>query len=165
MKILVLSDTHIPVAAPHLPPVIEEVARDCDACLHAGDSIEYSVIKRLGQLVQTYAVCGNMDDDDVRLKLPEKKIITLEGITIGLTHGRGAPDAVIANIDKIFADEYDKIDIFVFGHSHIATDEIINGKIYFNPGSPTDHIFAKKRSYGIIEINNKHITRKVINVK
>ena len=60
------------------------------------------------------------------------------------------------------AAEKDKIDLFVFGHSHIAVDQEINGKIYFNPGSPTDTIFTPKRSYGIIEINGKKITRRII---
>lgn len=162
MRILVLSDTHIPIAADALPAIIDEEARRADCCLHAGDLITYEVYEHLAKLVETHAVCGNMDDQPVIDKLPNKKIIKLEDVTIGLTHGRGAPDAVIPNVDKIFAHEYASIDMFVFGHSHIPTNEVINGKIYFNPGSPTDTMFAAKRTYGIIEIRGKKIIRKVV---
>lgn len=164
MRILVLSDTHVPVAAKNLPPIIEEEARRCDVCLHAGDMISYDIYNRLSELVQTYAVCGNMDDQTVIDKLPNKKIIKFEDITLALAHGRGAPDAVISSLDKIFEKEYNSIDIFVFGHSHIATDVEIKGKIYFNPGSPTDTMFAPKRTYGILEIHGKKIVRKVVSI-
>jgi putative phosphoesterase len=161
MKILVLSDTHIPVTTRSLPAVILETARKCDLCLHAGDFIGYEVYQTLNRVVKTHGVCGNMDEQDIIDKLPEKEVIQLDGVTIGLAHGRGAPDNVIASLDKIFHGN-NNIDIFVFGHSHIATDKEINNKIYFNPGSPTDTMFAPRRSYGIIEINNKKISRKVV---
>jgi len=163
MKILVISDTHIPVAVKNLPPKIEEAARRSDCCLHAGDMIEYGVFERLSQLTKTYGVCGNMDDESVAQRLPRKQVITLEGITIGLTHGYGAPDKVINSINRIFADEFDKIDVFVFGHSHLACNIKKNGKLYFNPGSLTDKIFSPKRTYGILTIDGKKISAKVVN--
>lgn len=165
MKILVLSDTHIPVAAKHLPAVIEEEARKSDYCLHAGDLTCYEVYERLSELAETYAVCGNMDDPSVFNKLPDRKIIKLENVTIALTHGRGAPDTVMTHVDKTFADQYASIDVFIFGHSHIPLDKEKNGKIYFNPGSPTDKIFASKRTYGILEIDKKKITRRIVTLE
>ncbi len=164
MRALVVSDTHIPNAAERLPPQLEEEARRSNCCLLAGDLVEYDVYERLAKLTTVYGVCGNMDDKDVRAKLPEKQVVKLDGITVGLTHGRGAPDKIIEHINKMFAAEMDTIDIFVFGHSHIAYDKEIDGKIYFNPGSPTDTIFAKRRSYGILEINGKKMTRRIINL-
>lgn len=162
MKILVISDTHIPVAAKALPAKIEEEARHADVCLHAGDLISYAVYERLCELTETYAVCGNMDDDDTIKKLPQKQIIKLGEITIGLTHGRGAPTSVMDNVKKIFAAQTAQIDIFVFGHSHVTCDIEENGKIYFNPGSPTDKIFSKKQTYGLLEIDGKKIKRRII---
>jgi uncharacterized protein len=162
MRILVLSDTHIPVAAKSLPAQVEEEARHCDACLHAGDLISYEVFERLSELTETHAVCGNMDDDPVEKKLPSKKIIKLGDITVALTHGHGAPTNVMDSVKKIFANETANIDIFVFGHSHVPCDIEEHGKIYFNPGSPTDTIFSKKRTYGILEIDGKKIKRRLI---
>jgi len=37
-------------------------------------------------------------------------------------------------------------------------------KIYFNPGSPTDTIFAPYQSYGILEINGKEIKRSIVKI-
>ena len=165
MRILVLADTHIPIAAQKLPAKIEEEARRSDYCLHAGDMIEYSVFERLSQLTNTYGVCGNMDDRSVIDRLPQKQIIDIDGIKIGLTHGHGAPNKVIESLNKIFADDIADIDIFVFGHSHIACNIERNGKIYFNPGSPTDKIFTLKRSYGIITIDNKKINAKLVDIE
>ncbi|MCM8820062.1 MAG: metallophosphoesterase family protein, partial [Candidatus Omnitrophica bacterium] len=61
-----------------------------------------------------------------------------------------------------FIDAFDEIDIFVFGHSHFPIDEEIDGKIFFNPGSPTDKIYAPYCSYGSLEINDKTIERRII---
>ena len=54
-----------------------------------------------------------------------------------------------------FSQEMEKIDLFVFGHSHRAFDEERDGKIYFNPGSCTDKVFTPQCSYGILEIEGK----------
>lgn len=162
MRILVISDTHIPIAAKALPARIEEEARHADCCLHAGDMTNYEVFERLSQLTKTYAVSGNMDDDIVAQKLPQKQIIKLEEITLALTHGHGAPLSVVDYVKKTFAAEYAGIDIFVFGHSHIPCDIEENGKIYFNPGSPTDKIFALKLTYGVLDITGKKIKRRIV---
>jgi len=162
MKILVISDTHIPVAADALPAEVEKEARNADVCLHAGDLINYEVFERLTQLTETYAVCGNMDDETAAKKLPQKQIIKLGGFTIALTHGRGAPATVINHVKKVFAAQAAEIDIFIFGHSHVPCDIEEDGKIYFNPGSPTDKIFALKRTYGLLEINGKKIKRRIV---
>lgn len=165
MRILVISDTHIPASAKALPKVIEEEAKKSDACLHAGDIVDYKIIENLSKLTKTYAVCGNMDDKEVASHLEIKKILKFDLVTVGLTHGRGAPANLIEYIDSIFTPEEKKdIDIFVFGHSHVPTDKEINNKIYFNPGSPTDIFFAPYKSYGILEINGKEIKRTIIKI-
>jgi len=164
MKVLVISDTHIPVAANALPSRIEEEARHADVCLHAGDLISYEVFERLCELTETYAVCGNMDNDDAVKKLPQKQIIKLGEITAALIHGRGAPANVRDYVKKTFAAQAAGIDIFIFGHSHVPCDIEEGGKIYFNPGSPTDKIFAARLTYGLLEINGKKIKRRIVNL-
>jgi hypothetical protein len=164
MKILVISDTHIPIAAKALPPRIEEEARRADVCLHAGDLVDYEVFERLCKLTKTYAVCGNMDNEDAVKKLPPKQIIKLGEITVALTHGRGAPANVMDYVKKTFAAQATEIDIFIFGHSHVPCDIEEGGKIYFNPGSPTDKIFAAKQTYGLLDINGKKIKRRIVNL-
>jgi hypothetical protein len=86
----------------------------------------------------------------------------VENINIGLIHGRGAPSNLIYFINEEFKKERENIDIFVFGHSHSPLNKKIDGKIYFNPGSPTDKIFAPYNSYGIIQIEDKTVNLKVV---
>ena len=47
------------------------------------------------------------------------------------------------------------MDVIVFGHSHSPVNELRDGILFFNPGSPTDKIFAKYNSYGILTINKE----------
>jgi len=164
MRILVISDSHIPTTAKKIPSVIEKEAKNSDLCLHSGDWTTYSTFISLNSLVKTYGVYGNMDDDSIKEKLPLKKIVSVEEITLGLTHGRGNPAKLLEYINKEFAGDFEKINIFVFGHSHMPFNKEINGKIYFNPGSITDTVFAPYRSYGILEIIGKDIKPRVVKI-
>jgi uncharacterized protein len=165
MRILVISDTHIPIVAKELPDVIENEAKRCDCCLHAGDFISYEVYEKLSGWTKTYGVQGNMDDVSVQKKLPEKQVLELEGVRIGLIHGRGTPSGLIDYIDREFSREKVLPDIIVFGHSHCALDKEIDGKFYFNPGSATDTIFASARTYGILEVSGgKIVTRRIVTI-
>jgi putative phosphoesterase len=165
VRVLVISDTHIPVAAKELPSVINEEAKKSDYCLHAGDLINNTVFQILSNLTKTYAVQGNMDNFDIKGKLPEKEIITIGEVKLGLIHGRGAPSSLINYINEKFSKDLKNIDIFVFGHSHYPFDKEIGGKIYFNPGSPTDRVFTPYCSYGILEIEKKTIKRRLIKIE
>jgi len=165
MKILVVSDTHIPIAADSLPTEIEKEAKNSDCCLHCGDFVDYSVFKTLNRWTKTYGVQGNMDNLTVRKNLPAKLIIKFEDITLGLTHGCGNPNNLIDYINKEFSEEFITIDIFVFGHSHLPFDKEINGKIYFNPGSLTDKVFTPYNSYGILNIKKNKIKRSIVKIE
>ena len=54
---------------------------------------------------------------------------------------------------KTFLKEFKNVDIIVFGHSHKPINEQKNGVLLFNPGSPTDNIFAPFQSVGILELD------------
>ena len=164
MRILVTSDTHISNQPTDLPSQIQEEAKKSDLCLHCGDFTSYQVYEDLNSLTKTYGVCGNMDTAEIRNKLPQKQILNFQGINIGLIHGGGNPANLINFIKDEFIDDYDKIDIFVYGHSHKPQDEEIEGKIFFNPGSSTDTIYSPYCSYGILEINNGDLKRRVVKI-
>ncbi|MFH1772326.1 MAG: metallophosphoesterase [Candidatus Omnitrophota bacterium] len=164
MRILVLSDTHIPASADELPKEIKIEAKKSDYCLHAGDFIEGKVFKLLSKWIKTYGVSGNMDRQELQKELPETQIIKLDNLTFALAHGKGDPASVVDYITRLFAADGNSIDIYIFGHSHIAFNEEIDGKIYFNPGSPTDKVFAPFRSYGILEISNSAFKRRIVKI-
>jgi len=164
MRVLVISDTHVPAVAKELPLIIQEEAKKSDCCLHAGDFIVASILQDLSRLTKTYAVQGNMDSFDLKKDLPEKAVIELGDVKIGLIHGRGSPATLMDYIKKEFKQQSSELDMIVFGHTHYPLDKEIDGKIYFNPGSSTDRVFAPYPSYGILEIDGKNIKRRIVKI-
>jgi len=160
MRIGVISDTHIPHAAPALPPEIYTALEGADMILHAGDIVRPSVLEDLRRLAKVEAVYGNMDGPELRELLPAKKIIKAGRFRIGLIHGSGAPFKLMETVKKEFPSS---IDVIVFGHSHSAVNESKEGILFFNPGSLTDKVFAKYNSYGILTVNGK-IEGKIIRI-
>ncbi|MBL7071328.1 MAG: metallophosphoesterase family protein [Candidatus Omnitrophica bacterium] len=151
-RIGVISDTHIPINAKKIPDEIYTAFKDVDLILHAGDLIELSVLNDLKKLADTQAVRGNMDSMETQRHLPVKKIIKVEKFSIGLIHGFGSPFNLMDRIKDEFSE---KVDAIVFGHSHAPANEVRDGILYFNPGSPTDKIFARYNSYGMLTVDKK----------
>ena len=161
MKILVLSDTHIPIAAQELPDEIYKAIEGVDMIFHAGDFIDASVLEKLKSLKETKAVCGNMDPKELCMTLNIKEVINIGKFKVGLIHGYGAPSEIMPTVRR----EFDKINALVFGHSHAAMNIKKDGVLYFNPGSPTDKIFASKNSYGILEVTDEKIEGAIIEIQ
>lgn len=158
MRILVLSDTHIPRVANDLPKRVYDEMPGVDMIIHAGDFVEDELYTKLKTLKETKAVYGNMDSMKLRNLLKDKEIIEVGKFRIGLMHGHGAPRDLLETVRGEFKD----VDAIVFGHSHVAINTVKDGVLLFNPGSPTDNIFAKNNSYGILEIDDKKITGKIV---
>lgn len=160
-KIVVLSDTHIPSQASELPTDVVNALRKADVCIHAGDFACKKAIDQIQSCVsKLIGVKGNMDDRGVTF--PEKVVTTIEGVTIGIMHGQGAPQGLLEYISKSFAKDKG-LDMIIFGHSHQPFNEVKNGIVYFNPGSSTDTVFAPVNTYGLIELDTKKIvSRKII---
>jgi len=151
MKIGVVSDTHIPTLVPEIPKALLAGLKGVDMIIHAGDILEIKVIEQLRRVCpDVKAVWGNMDPCEIRKELPEKEVISVGPHRIGVIHGRGHPDGLIDLVTEAFKNQ--DIDIFIFGHSHRPLNRRDGKKLYFNPGSPTDTIFAEYNSYIIIAI-------------
>ncbi len=150
-KIGIISDTHIPARASSLPKKVFEYFKDTDLILHAGDLETLDVLEELKKISKVISVHGNMDPYDIVSKLPSSLIIKINNFKIGLTHGKGAPEGIRQRILEEFNE---KLDSIVFGHTHQPFNEIENNTLFFNPGSPTDTIFANINSIGILKINN-----------
>jgi len=163
IKIGVISDTHIPVTTDKLPAGLLTALRGCDLILHAGDLIDLNVIEQLKKISKVEVVRGNMDQSDAQPVLKTKKTLHIAGKKICLMHGYGSPKKLTEVLKKEFLDQ--KPDIIVFGHSHAPMNQYIDGVLFFNPGSPTDTVFAPYRSYGIIEIDGKDINAKIYELK
>lgn len=149
MLIAVLSDTHLSDAL--LPPEVLDAFGGADMILHAGDLVDLQVLEQLSEVAPTLAVRGNMDHRDAAGSLPESRVIEAGGFRIGLTHGHGPPGGIIRRVRALF----DDVDCVVFGHTHQATIEKTGGVLYFNPGSPTDRVFARERTVGLLEVGEE----------
>jgi len=160
VRILVLSDTHIPRSAHDLPKQVYDEIENVEMILHAGDFVEKSLLEKLSALRETKAVYGNMDSVKLKEALNAKEVLQLGRFRVGLIHGYGAPSELMNTIKE----EFTSVDAVVFGHSHSAVNTVWDGVLYFNPGSPTDKIFASSNSYGILEITDKKIEGRIIKI-
>ncbi|MGE5630514.1 MAG: metallophosphoesterase family protein [Caulobacteraceae bacterium] len=149
MKIGVISDTHIRSSAKMLPNIIYQVFDGVDMILHAGDILIDEVIIELQSIAPVYAVAGNNDGYDMLQKYGVKKIIAAGGKRIGLTHGM-SKGRTYMNAYMEFID--DKVDCIVYGHSHKPHNEVIDGILFFNPGSPISRRFEPRFSIGLLYV-------------
>ncbi|MER6183734.1 metallophosphoesterase [Streptomyces sp. NPDC001652] len=136
MRLLLMSDTHLPKRAKVLPaPLLAELPR-ADVVLHAGDWVDTATLDLLerlsGRLVGVY---GNNDGPRLRARLPEVAYAELGGLRWGVVHETGPAQGREARCAARFPD----LDVLVFGHSHIPWDTTApTGLRLLNPGSPTD---------------------------
>lgn len=151
VRIGVLSDTHIPVAAREIPRKALELLGGVDLIVHAGDVLQLTVLEELQELAEVRAVYGNMDTRSVREKLPEIDTFEVHGFKIGIIHGAGPHYGIESRIRE----KFNQVDVIIYGHSHLPKNEIIDGVLFFNPGSPTDKIFTPHNSFGILTIDKK----------
>ncbi|MBD3169275.1 MAG: YfcE family phosphodiesterase [candidate division Zixibacteria bacterium] len=132
MKIFVISDTHVPERVKSLPDKILKEIQPGDILFHCGD---FTSKKAFNQLIQSgaefHGVFGNMDDYHLRSSMPERKVVTVKGKSIGLTHGWGSPEGLAERVYKSFEH---KPDVILFGHSHIPLSKKIGDTLMFNPG-------------------------------
>ncbi|HNX82099.1 MAG TPA: metallophosphoesterase family protein [Candidatus Omnitrophota bacterium] len=153
MRIGVISDTHIPDRAKEIPQKALEAFKNVDMIIHVGDLVEMSVLKQLKSVcAHVRAVAGNMDPAEIKNKLPERDVFKVLGHTIAVVHGWGAP----GKIQEVIAAALKEAnpEVIIFGHSHTPCNETHDGILFFNPGSPTDNLFAPYLSVGILEIND-----------
>jgi len=151
MKIGVLSDTHIPTIARSLPPAVFEIFKGVGLILHAGDIVELSVLDELRTIAPVEAVAGNMDDSEIHLNLPVKKVIPIGRYSVGLIHGKYRIDIQKEMIRK----EFDNIDLIVYGHSHTPFWGRVGGVHFLNPGSPTDKRHAPYNSVAVLDVGDE----------
>ncbi len=148
MRIAVLSDTHGNLSwAEKLMPMFDSV----DAVIHLGDCVGDA--KRLEEMIKCpiYYIAGNCD---IMSNEPRVLVKHFNGVKIFAVHGdRYSVDRDLLALSAA-AREQDA-EICLYGHTHIPDITPYYGVWFVNPGSMSRPRGMAKRSYAIIEIDNK----------
>ncbi|HET7399057.1 MAG TPA: metallophosphoesterase [Intrasporangium sp.] len=135
MRLLLISDTHVPQRARALPDQVWREVGQADVVVHAGDWVAPQLLDELeARAARVLGVWGNNDGPELRQRLPEVACDVLGGVRLGVVHETGPSTGREARMRARWPD----LDVLVFGHSHIPWDTEAEGLRLLNPGSPTD---------------------------
>jgi putative phosphoesterase len=128
--------------------------------VHAGD---FSVPEVLAELEAigppVAAVCGNVDAAELRVRLPERRVLEVDGVRIGVVHDAGPALGRPARLRRAFPD----VQAVVFGHSHIPLSERApDGFAIFNPGSPTERRRQPRPTMGTATVRDGAIAFEIV---
>jgi len=148
-KIGVISDTHIPEFK-QLPAAIWQHFDGVERIIHAGDLSVLAVISELETIAPVVAVQGNIEEEEVILRLPIKREIMVGNCRIGIVHILGDS----RTRTRVARQEFPNARVVVFGHSHIPWNEDADGQLLFNPGSATDRRRQPTCSIGLLHVDD-----------
>ncbi|MEF9907000.1 YfcE family phosphodiesterase [Streptomyces sp. P9-A2] len=116
MRLLLVSDTHVPLRAKRLPSELLDEMERADVVVHAGDWVDAPTLDLLeARARRLIGVFGNNDGPELRERLPEVARAELGGLRFGVVHETGPARGREARCAQRFPD----LDVLVFGHSHI----------------------------------------------
>ncbi len=156
LRLLLISDTHLPARAKDLPTEVWDAVEAADVVIHAGDWVDVSLLDRLdSRAARLIGVYGNNDHGALRERLPLVASVTLDGLRFAVVHETGAKDRRELRMQVGFPDT----DVLVFGHSHIPWDSVApNGMRLLNPGSCTDRRREPFRTYLTATVDDGRLT-------
>jgi putative phosphoesterase len=153
VKVVVLADTHLSRGGRKvMPQAAVEHLRGADAILHAGDVLEGWFLDDLAEVAPVHAVLGN---NDVDIDLPERLVVELGGVRIGMVHDSGSRSGREARLARWFPG----CDLVVFGHSHAPLNVRGHGQRLLNPGSPTDKRTQPHHTLALLDLQDARIQR------
>jgi uncharacterized protein len=126
---------------------VRELER-ADVILHAGDLVAASVLRALESFAPVEAVFGNMDEPALQTELPERRVVEVENLRIGLVHIPGAR----AGREERLVSWFPGCDAVVYGHTHLPQLGRHRGVWILNPGSPTERRRAPQHSMLVLRV-------------
>ncbi|KRE41799.1 metallophosphoesterase family protein [Paenibacillus sp. Soil522] len=162
MKIVVVSDTHMPRMNKKLPDRLLRELKTAKAIIHAGDWTNLSVYEALVAFAPIYGVAGNNDGADIIRKFGLRRQLELEGVRMGIVHGHGDGKRINTEARALEAFKNVHLNVLIYGHSHIPVLKRSAGLLVFNPGSPTDKRRQPMYSFGIFQLAGGTVSAKHI---
>jgi D-glycero-D-manno-heptose 1,7-bisphosphate phosphatase len=178
----VVADTHVPDRLNKIPSRALRLLADSEVqtILHAGDICHPSAIAQLERVATVIAVRGNRDIlRPANWVLPSARTIRLGGLTVGLTHGQGTPWEYFASKLPFarrgfvprkrlvsLAMRFDtEVQAVIYGHTHLARIDWIDGVLFFNPGSPAPEYFSDLGpTIGLLQIEGRRISPQIVQI-
>jgi uncharacterized protein len=131
---------------------------EADVVLHAGDVVAASVLDDLLSLGPVEAVVGNMDDDVLRATLPERRVVEVDAVRIGMVHDAGPR---IGREDRLHA-AFPGCAAIVYGHTHVPQLQYQNDVWIVNPGSPTERRSSPSHSMALFRVSEDALEPRLI---
>jgi len=161
----IISDTHLPRGPKRLPQACVERLETADLILHAGDFSSATVLHALESLGPLAGVHGNVDDREVRRRLPERRVVEAGGARIAMVHDAGPALGRLERLRRRFPG----VDAVVFGHSHIPLHERAPGGRHgrfqiFNPGSPTERRRSPRHTMGMARVSDGRVEFELVDL-
>jgi putative phosphoesterase len=159
VRVVVLSDTHVPQFARALPPVLTPELERADAIVHAGDVNEAFVLDELAAFAPVHVAMGNNDRADVLAwGALEEVRLDLNDVAIGVVHDSGPRTGRERRLRRRFPDER----VIVFGHSHIPMAYEDEAVLFLNPGSPTWKRRQPRPTFAVLEIVRRRPRARIV---
>jgi putative phosphoesterase len=136
---------------------VRELER-ADLILHGGDVVVASVLEELRAFAPVEAVYGNMDEPALKESLPERRVVDLAGLRIGMVHIAGRS----AGREERLVSWFGACDVVVYGHTHIPQLARHRGVWVLNPGSPTERRRAPTRSMIVLEVGEGRLEPRLV---
>ncbi|MGG4267483.1 metallophosphoesterase family protein [Peribacillus simplex] len=143
MKVLIMSDSH--GLTHEISMIIDRHKQEVAAMIHCGDS---ELERNDPHMSDFLAVRGNCDYDSA---YPTDIVENIAGKCFFITHGH-LYNIKMTLMNLSYKSEEAKADIICFGHSHAAGSELIDGKLFINPGSIRQPRGRKEKTYAILEM-------------
>jgi putative phosphoesterase len=156
VRIGVISDTH-----GRLDTEVLSLFAGVSRIIHAGDIGNEDLIWELEKIAPVIAVRGNIDADT--MCFPNERMAVIEGRTFYVRHQFATVEKMSAAQQRVI--EQRMPDVVVFGHSHQAYAGQWRGTLLFNPGSAGPKRFNLPRSVGLLELQDEHITSRIIELE
>jgi uncharacterized protein len=146
----VISDTH-----GLLRPEAIAALRGSGHIVHAGDVGSPKIIDKLSAIAPVTAVRGNVDKGAWSRSLPETEVLELGGISIFVLHD-------LAQLD--LKPKAAGFAVVISGHSHIPKQEMLDGVLYFNPGSAGPRRFKLPVSVGRLILEDGRVQGELVSL-
>lgn len=145
MRIIVMSDSHGGYA--QLLSIVKSNL-DADLFVHLGDGEEE--FDRATAMYPDKKFVGVKGNNDWRSTKPETAFLTCEGVKLMLTHGDMF--SVKWGMERLIKEGVRQdAKVVLYGHTHVARSDYLDGRYYINPGSVIDGRMTKP-GYLVLDI-------------